>query len=170
VSPLGSTVAATTVRKVAMPDATRARSTLARVDYEDAWLIPTGLAGRRSAEAWMRGLLDGAPESTRRSLRRAWLLLGFRLGPAADEQFIVGWEVRRAEANSVLVGSSSRIGMPAELVLERRDNALLMGTLVQHGNPLARAVWALVTPGHQRVVLHVLKRAKRRMDTTEQSR
>jgi hypothetical protein len=147
-----------------MPARTRAISTLPRVDYEDAFLLETARARQQTAEQWIRGLLDDAPESVRRSLRTGWLALGFRLAPGDDERSVLGWEVRRSTPDRVLLGLNSRIGMPAELVLERRADALLFGTLVQQQNPFARLLWAAITPGHQRVVLRVFESARRRID------
>ena len=49
--------------------------------------------------------------------------------------------------------------MPAELLFKREQGSLLFATFVQHKNPLARAVWAGVAPGHRRVVQHLLEQA-----------
>jgi hypothetical protein len=53
--------------------------------------------------------------------------------------------------------------MPAELLLKRQQDTLLFSTFVQHENPIARAVWAGVEPGHRPVVRHVLEQGSRRI-------
>jgi hypothetical protein len=46
------------------------------------------------------------------------------------------------------MGADSHLRMPAELVLERRERALLLTTLVQMDILIARAVWRGVQPLH----------------------
>lgn len=90
-------------------------------------------------------------------------MLGLKLGSDG----VLGWEVRRSTPDHVLVGADSRIGMPAELLLERRQDALLFCTFVRHANLIARAVWAGVEPVHRPVVRHVLEDAARRIGEME---
>jgi hypothetical protein len=151
-----------TVRQIAVPSAVRARSTLRHADYEDAFVLEIGAAQDRTAEQWARAILEDAPAAMRRSLRRSWLALGLKLGSAApSDRFVLGWELRRSTPDFVLLGAGSRIGMPAELLLERRRQTLLLATFVQRGNPIARVLWASVEPMHQRVVPAVLGRRGR---------
>jgi hypothetical protein len=81
---------------------------------------------------------------------------------------MLGWEVRRSIPDYVLLGASSRIGMPAELLLERQQHTLLFATFVQNENPIARAVWAGTEPVHRPVVRYVLEQASRRIREKEQ--
>ena len=154
-------IGVTRVRQVSLPPAARAATTLDRVDYADAFVLTTGPASGRTAEEWARAMLEGAPAAVRDSLRRGWFALGLRLGPTGSERFVLGWELRRSTPDMALLGARSRIGMPAELLFERRDGDLLFATLVQHRNPLVRAVWAAVEPLHVQVVRRVLGRAGR---------
>jgi hypothetical protein len=151
----------TAVHQIAVPAAARARSTLRHVDYADAFLVDVDAPGDRSAEQWGRAIVEGAPPGMQRQLRWGWSALGLRLGPARADGFVLGWEVRRSIPDVLLLGAGSRIGMPAELLVERRRNALLFSTLVQHANPLARAVWAATEPLHVPVVRRVLEGAAR---------
>ena len=151
-----------TVRQVAVPSAVRARSTLRHADYEDAFVVEIGAAQERTAEQWARSILEDAPATMRRNLRRGWLALGLKLGSATrSDRFVLGWELRRSTPDFVLLGAGSRIGMPAELLLERRRRTLLLATFVQPGNPIARALWAGVEPTHRRIVPAVLARRGR---------
>ena len=149
------------VRQIAVPPAARRRSTLPRVDYADAFLLETGAAQDRTGEQWARAILDDLPAIARRNLRWGWFALGLKLGGAGSDRSVLGWEVRRSTADFALLGAGSRLGMPAELLFEPHQEALLFATFVQQENPLARAVWAPVGPYHRQVVPRILERAAR---------
>ncbi len=149
------------VRQIDLPADSRALSTLARVDYTDAFTVDPGAgpARDRTPEQWARAVIEGAPASMRRQLRLGWQGLGLRLGPARSAQRVLGWEIRRSTPDFVLLGAGSRIGMPGELLFRRDRDGLLFATFVQQRNPLARLLWARVTPAHQRIVRSLLIRA-----------
>jgi hypothetical protein len=149
------------VREISLPPTARAHSTLAHVDYEDAFLLDTGPDQGRTAEQWARAMLEGAPASFRRSAPRAWHALGLRHGSTSSDEFVLGWPVRRSTPDVALLGARSRVGMPAELLFERRGDTLLFATLVQHDNPVARAVWAVIGRPHRRIVHDLLERVGR---------
>jgi hypothetical protein len=149
------------VRQVAVPADVRELSTLARVDYADAFVVDTRLTPGQTPEQWLRAMLEGAPLATRKALRWTWRALGLRLGPESSSGLVCGWELRRSTPDHVLLGARSRIGMPAELLLQRREDSLLFDTFVRHGNPLARVVWAGTVPRHRPVVRSILERAAR---------
>ena len=145
------------VRQVAVPPAARARSTL-RPWYEDAFVLETGAAQERTGEEWARALLEDAPAGMQRSLRRGWwCALGLLLGSTRDERRVLGWEVRRRAPEFALLGADSRLGMVGEVLVEHRPRALLVATFIQMRNPLARVVWAGVSPGHRQAVRALLE-------------
>jgi hypothetical protein len=145
------------VRRVAPPRAARALSTLPRVHYEDAFLLETGPTRDRTAEQWARELLEGAPATTRRALASGWFALGLRLGPSRSERHVLGWQIRRNARDYVILAARSRLGFSAELLFQRRRQAVLYATFLQLRNPLARAVWAGFAPlVHRPVVRYVL--------------
>jgi hypothetical protein len=150
------------VRQVTVPAAARARSTLSRIDYEDAFLVETGLACGWTGERWARASLEGLPLLARRELSWGWLALGLKHSWRRSDRFVLGWEVRRSGPEFALLGADSRLGMPAELLFEPRCDGLLFATFVQHGNPMVRAMWAAIAPVHVQVVPRVLGRAARR--------
>ena len=76
---------------------------------------------------------------------------------------MLGWEVRRAAPDHVLLGADSHIGMPGELLLKKEDDALLFATFVAQRNLLARAVWTVTEPVHVRVVRDMLGQASERL-------
>jgi hypothetical protein len=75
--------------------------------------------------------------------------------------------VRRSTPDVALLGASSRLGLPAELLCKRQQQAPLFATFVQQENHIARAVWAGVAPVHRRVVRYLLERASRRIREKE---
>jgi hypothetical protein len=145
-------------RRIAVPPLALATSTLARVDHADAFLLDGIEAQERTAYEWAVLVFEQAPLGLREGLQRGWLALGLRLDEDSD-QSVLGWQSRLNTRNTLLLGARSRIGMPAELLLQRFEGALLLVTLVELGNVLAKAVWAGVEPLHLRVVPRVLERA-----------
>jgi hypothetical protein len=149
-----------TIHQVTVPPDARALSTLSHIDYEDAFLVDVP-ARERTAEQWARAVLDDAPLTTRRMLQSGWLSLGLKVGGSGSER-VLGWELQRSTQDFVLLAAGSRIGMPAQLLFQCREDTLLFATFVQQDNPLARATWAGVEPVHVRVVRRLLAESFRR--------
>jgi hypothetical protein len=149
-------------RQVAVPPDARAFSTLAHIDYEDAFVVDTAEARERTAEEWARAILDDAPVGLRATLWPAWSVLGLRLGSPRSRRSVLGWEIRRSTPDVALLGARSRIGMPAELLVRRQAPGLLFATFVQKQTPVARAVWAAIDRLHRPIVRLVLGQAIRR--------
>jgi hypothetical protein len=150
------------VRQVDLPSSARTLSTLARVDYCDAFLFDVGANHDESAEELIREVLEGAPLAVRTQLLSGWSAIGLKVGSTSGRS-VLGWEIRRSEPDHVLLGAHSRIGMPGELLLKKEDGALLFATFVAQRNPLARAVWAITERVHVRVVRDILDQASRRL-------
>jgi hypothetical protein len=146
------------VRQTVLPAGTRELATLARIDYEDAFLVDIGLAQDRTAEQWAREMLEAAPVSTRRALTRGWSGLGLRLGPAQSDQHVLGWEIRHSDPDVVLLGARGRLGLSGELIFQRSPRSLLYATVVQLENRVARGFWAAIESRHRRVVQDLLER------------
>lgn len=147
------------VRQVAVPPAARAASTLARIDYEDAFLVDTVSAEDRTAEQWARAALEDASLTVRSRLVSGWTALGLKLRRGRSDRSVLGWEIRERTDGLVLLGAGSRIGMPAELLFKRERDALLFATFVQKDNRIARAAWAAVEPVHVPTVRSLLEQA-----------
>jgi Protein of unknown function (DUF2867) len=147
------------VRQVTLPPCTRALSTFARVDYQDAFVVATGPEQDRTAEQWARVLLEDAPASTRSSLSRGWSRLGLRLGSAPPDRSVLGWEIRRSTPDVALLGAEGRFGLSGELLFERRPRTLLCATFVHLENPVARGLWTAIESRHRQVVRDLLEQA-----------
>jgi hypothetical protein len=150
------------VCQIDVPPDARALSTLAHIDYEDAFLVETGPAPDRTPEQWARAVLEDAPLAVRKSLLSGWAALGLKVGGGRSGRSVLGWAVRQSTPDFVLLGRDSRVGMPGELLFKREDDALLFSTFVQKGNPVARALWAGVESTHVRIVRQILEDARRR--------
>lgn len=149
----------TGVQQITPSPSNRTVSTLDRVDYEDAFVVDLEAPHALSAEQWIRRLLEEAPTTVRLQLLSGWSALGLALRRPGAEGSVLGWQIRAADPDFVLLGAASRIGMPAELYLRRETDRLLLCTFVKHENPLVRALWARVTPMHVRTVRALLAHA-----------
>jgi hypothetical protein len=150
------------VRQVDVPAAARTRSTLPRIDYEDAFLVETGPVGGRTGEQWARAMLEDAPASMKRQLRWGWFAIGLKLGGPAPDQSVLGWELRSSTPEFALLGAPSRLGLTGQLLFEPGRDGLIFATFVQLANPIARAAWAAIESRHRRVVPHLLTQARLR--------
>ena len=149
------------VRQIHPADGLVSVSTLGRIDYADAFEVVVHHPLDHSAEDWMRAILAGAPIRTRIRLLAAWSAIGLKLRCPGTDRSILGWPIRAADADFVLVGAHSRIGMPGELLLRRRDGGLLFATFVRHDNPIVRRLWATIEESHVQTVRALLERACR---------
>jgi hypothetical protein len=150
------------VRQIEPTAAIRASSTLDRIDYDDAFVVDVESPRSRIAEQWMRVILEDAPASVRLRLLSAWPAIGLKLRPWSDRS-VLGWEIRASDDDVVLLGADSRIGMPGELLLQRREHGLLFATFVRQGNSIARAMWSSIEAAHVRTVRSILESARRRV-------
>ncbi len=158
------------MRQIAVPPAARALSTLPHIDHADSFVVETDSAHDRTPEQWARAILEDAPIVTRKKLRCGWSALGLRLGSARSERFVLGWEVRRSTPDFVLLGARSRLGMPAELLVERQRHSLRFSTFVRQRNPVARAIWAGVERRHLEIVPALLAQVSSRSGTSASPR
>jgi len=149
------------VRRIAVPPTARALSTLADIDYADAFLVETGTAS--SPEQCARAVLDGAPLAVRANLQFGWSAIGLRPAIGRARKSILGWEIRASTPEFVLLGRDSLIGMPGELLFKRERDAVLFCTFVQHKTMVARPTWAAIESSHLRIVGDLLEQAAHRL-------
>jgi hypothetical protein len=149
----------TAAHEIPLPPGARERSTLTRVDYENAVLVEIGPADGSTAEQWARAILEGAPAPMRAALTGGWARLGLPLGPEHSEQHVLGWAVRPADPGAVLLRAGSPGGLRAELLIERRPDAVLVASFVQHDGDAARTAWTEVEGLHAPVVCQLLDEA-----------
>ena len=151
------------VNQISLPQDARTLSTLSRVDYEDAFAVTADV--ERTAEQWVRAVLDDAPSRVRRRLWLGWIGLGLRLGSPWSPDRVLGWKVEQADPSYVLLAADSWLGLRGRLLFRTEPDGLLFATLLQHTNPVARALWAAITPHHQHVVRSLLTHAAIRVSS-----
>lgn len=129
-------------------------------DYTDRFTVePARPPASRTADAWMRSALEGAPPVLRGFVRFGWrVVLGFRLAPPRSPGHILGWRIVRATPERVVLEQRSRL-LTAYLALHVTGPRLEWTTRVRYGRRPARAVWSVVRLVHVRVVPYVLRRA-----------
>lgn len=107
----------------------------------------------------MRRILEGASPGVKLQLLSGWSALGLRVSLPVADRSVLGWQIRAADSNFVLLGAESRVGMPGELFLRREAGRLLFATFVRHDSAFVRTLWARVVPTHVRMVQELLARA-----------
>src|SRR2546421_11076690 len=147
------------VDDVPVPPDTRALCALTRIDYETALRADLDAAEGRTAEQWARAVLEGATDEMRQGLARGWAALGMRLGPVGAEGHVLGWPARQHSPDLTFLAAESARGLRAELFVQRRRDALWLGSFVQLETEEARALWAGVQDRHPQVMRRLLERA-----------
>ena len=155
-----STIKPGKVSQIPPPADAMALSTLARVDYVDAFLVDSEI--ERAPEEWIRSMLLDAPLSVQTRLVSGWTALGLKLGSPSSPDRVLGWKVHRSGPDFVLLAADGRLGLNGELLFRSEPRGLLFATFVQHSNPAAHRAWAAIIPTHQRVVRSLLIHATRR--------
>lgn len=150
------------VREIEVPADAVALSTLAGVNYTDAFCVELPAGPARSGEEWARETFEGAPTRTGAWLRCGWRLLGLRLAPSGGAGTILGWRLRHGDADFALIALDSWIGLSGELLFRPDPGGLLFATLAERKNPAARAIWAPIAPLHRRIIPALLRRAAAR--------
>jgi hypothetical protein len=148
------------VNAIPLPVDARTLSTLSRIDYEDAFLVDAGV--QRSAEEWVRAMLDDAALIVRARLVAGWLALGLNLRGPWSAGRVLGWQVQHSDADFVLLAADSWLGLRGQLLFRSEPHGLLFATFIQQNNPLVRSLWVKITQRHQRVVYSLLVHAARR--------
>ena len=154
-----------TVTRISLPADARVLSNLSRIDYEDAFAVAAGV--QPTAQEWVRMVIQDAPPSIRRQLWLGWTALGFRLAPPWSSDRVLGWKVKHGDSDFVLLAADSWLGLRGQLLFRSEPDGLLFATLLQLTNPAARALWAAITPRHQRVVRSLLTHAADRAQIVE---
>jgi hypothetical protein len=151
------------VRQVAVTSEARALCSLSRIDYEDAFLVEVDAAQQWTVGDWLRAMLEDAPVAVKAKLLLGWSAIGLRPALNISRGTVLGWEIRTSTPDFVLLGRSSLIGMPGELLFKRERNGLLFATFVRQDNRIARAIWAATEPQHVPIVHDLLEHAARRL-------
>lgn len=155
--------ATTHVSQISVPEDARRLGTLPRIDYADAFALAADV--ERTPMEWVRAIVEDAPASVRRRLWWGWTALGLRLGPPWSSERVLGWKVEHSDPAYVVLAADSWLGLRGRLLFRSEPDGLLFATFVEQTNPVARALWAAITPRHQQVVRSLLTHAAGRVPT-----
>ena len=125
-------------------------SSIAALDYADAFEVARRPRDRRSAERWARDGFEGLPVATRRSLLAVhrWIL-GFRLGPWTSPGHVFGWRIVTSEPELLHLEARSTL-LSGHMVWRLHHEQLVMSTLLQYEmRRTASAVWAVLGNVHR---------------------
>jgi hypothetical protein len=135
-----------------------AHVTLREPDYVDCFVVESPGAGRHSAEAWARAVLERSPLA-RRNARRLWRLLGLRLGPKGSASHVAGWLVAATEEDWVRIETSSWY-LSAQAVCLVDGDAVSLSLSLRYRRPIVGAlVWRFVEGPHRSAVPVMLRQA-----------
>ena len=130
-------------------------------DYADCFaLTPATESGAaRSAEAWMREVLEGAARPVRWFVLFGWRVgLGLRPGPWDSPTHVLGWRVESSTPSAIVVSQRSAL-VTAHLVLLVDPPEVRLATLVRYEHRAARVVWRIGSMVHRRIAPYLLTRA-----------
>lgn len=145
-------------RELQLPVEVAARSGLRRVDYADAFRTTLAETHTWSSRRWTDHVLRGAPVRTRAQLVIGWWSLGLQVSPARVDR-VLGWTIRHQDPDVTVLGADSLLGLRAELIFGRHQDAWWFGTRIALRTVLASAVWAPVAIVHPGAVQRLLENA-----------
>jgi Protein of unknown function (DUF2867) len=135
-------------RRVEVPDEIRARPGQPGPGYASAFELAIG--AKR---------FEGAPALLRVFLTTGWRYgLGLKLGARASPEHVLGWLISSSGSDSITLEARSRL-MVAQNIVVVSESTVVLATLVQFSGRTGRALWAVATPVHQRVIPYLLQRA-----------
>jgi hypothetical protein len=142
-----------------VPDRVRSLCTFDAPDYIDSFSLRTPVARKRSAEGWVRAVLEEAALS-RRSARGLWRAIGLRLGPPPySASYVQGWAIAGTGADWIRLETQSWY-LSAQAVCIVDDAELSLSLSLRYDNgPLGRFTWAFVEGPHRRAVPIMLRQA-----------
>ncbi|WP_328609601.1 nitroreductase/quinone reductase family protein [Amycolatopsis sp. NBC_00345] len=103
----------------------------------------------RTAEQWARAVWEDAPAPVRAFLRAGWAYLGLRVRRAPGRVF--GWTVVESTPETVVLEAPSSL-MAARNVVHVDGARVRWTTTVSYRRPVARLLWAVATPFHERLI------------------
>jgi hypothetical protein len=146
-------------RRVEVPDEIRARPGQPGSGYASAFELAIGARRFLTPEQWARATFEGAPAPLKVFLTTGWKYgLGLALGARASPEHVLGWLISSSSSDSITLQARSRF-LVAQNVVMVSDSTVVLATLVQFSGRTGRALWAVATPVHHRVIPYLLQRA-----------
>ncbi|MBV9952494.1 MAG: DUF2867 domain-containing protein [Acidimicrobiia bacterium] len=128
-------------------------------DFACAYEVDISPEDGRSPEQWARAAWEDSPSALRWFMRTGWrFVLGFRLGPRASPDHILGWPIVDRPPDEVVCRLRSGL-LDAHNTFRRLDGVLVWSTFVRYEKPMARLVWMPASVLHRHIVRLALRRA-----------
>jgi hypothetical protein len=146
-------------QRVQAPDRTRMLDAFSDAAYTCAFELPRTITDRRTAEQWSRAVFEGVAMPVRAFLTAGWrLVLGLRLGPLSATDHVLGWRIKSAQPDLLVLEQDSHL-ITAHNVVQVEDTRVYWTTFVEYRNVWGRAAWALAMPFHIFTLSRLLSRA-----------
>jgi hypothetical protein len=148
-------------RRVEVPGRVLRLEEFPRADYACAFEVVRSATDQRTAEQWARTVFERPPLPVRAFLIFGWrIVLGLRLGPRRSVDHVLGWRIRSAQPDLLILEQDSR-RITAQNVVQVDSTRIVWTTLVGYRNFVGRVVWALTAPFHIATIPRLLRRAAR---------
>ncbi|MFD5203672.1 hypothetical protein ACFWM7_26795 [Streptomyces sp. NPDC058375] len=140
----------------AIPAATRALSSLSRIDYADVFTLSGDVGTNATAEQWARAMFGDVPSPTERLIWRG--LLGLRLSRGRSPETVAGWRITGRGEDWIRLEAASWF-LTNNLVVQAADGRVSLGTFLRYDRPPARAVWSPLSAVHRLLAPGLLRDA-----------
>lgn len=154
-------------QRTAVPDAAWQH---ARVGDDGAYRVafhisPADGVPVRTAEQWARATFEEAPRRWRWFLVIGWTAITCRLERRPSSTTVLGWHIDQASPDVAVLAVKALVGFTSRIVASVGADGVTLSSFVEFSGPtagLARLVWTLTIPLHERVLPHLLTAAARR--------
>ena len=131
-------------------------------DYAGAFEITIAEGDDRSAEEWARSMFERSPIPIRWFVVFGWrFVLGLRLGPRSSPGFVSGWRIREVRPDLIVLDVDSSL-LTAQKDIWIASGSVRVSTFVIYKRGLGRAIWASISPVHNRTEPYLLGSAASR--------
>jgi hypothetical protein len=149
-------------RRVDVPEHILTSDNLDEPNFTCAFEIDKEPSDTRTAEEWMRAMLEGAGFALRSFILSGWAgALRLRLGPRPSTAYILGWKILSTMAMKVTIGVEGSM-LSAHQVVQCQDSKVVHVTIIHFNRSTAKAVWAIAAPIHVRTIPHLMTQARAR--------
>jgi hypothetical protein len=146
--------------RVDVPEAVLAMDTLPDPSYTCAFEIDAPPTDTRTAEEWLRAIMEDAPASLRWFILAGWVAgLRLRLGPRPSTDHVLGWKILSVTSTEIAIGVEGAT-LSAHQVVQVKDGRVLHATNVRYDRPAAPVIWALAAPIHVRMIPYLMEQAR----------
>lgn len=145
-----------------VPDALRARESLARAHRVITYELQVQSAASITAQQWARATFEGASPIVRSFLVLGWrTVLGLRLSKRGSAWSVLGWRLTEDLPHVATLDAASGL-VTAQNIVFVQDTSVFWITLVHYERRMALPIWRLTELVHRVVVPAMFTRAGRR--------